>query len=108
MDYLCAKTRLDGIANMWRRFAAAAGPVRAGPVNAVKKQTVSAAFLAVLRASWAYFVNIVFERCQNMSLVNYVLIGLLGTMLAIALYSAKADMSRDSSFWTALSVSQFT
>ena len=29
-----------------------------------------------------------------MSLVNYVLIGLLGTILAIALYSARLDMSR--------------
>ena len=28
-----------------------------------------------------------------MSLVNYVLIGLLGTILAIALYSARMDMS---------------
>lgn len=31
-----------------------------------------------------------------MSLVNYVLIGLLGTILAIALYTAKWDMSHGS------------
>ena len=31
-----------------------------------------------------------------MALLNYVLIGLLGTILAIALYSAKTDISRGS------------
>lgn len=34
-----------------------------------------------------------FERCQNMSLVNYVLVGVLGALLALALYAAKFDMS---------------
>ena len=31
-----------------------------------------------------------------MSLVNYVLVGLLGTIVGIALYMAKVDFSRDS------------
>lgn len=59
-----------------------------------RKQTVSIVCLALGFFEWAECGNNLSKRWREMSLVNYVLIGLLGTILAIALYSAKMDMSR--------------
>ena len=48
------------------------------------------------------------KGCLDMSLINYLLVGLLGTIVGIALYMAKVELShvselRDVSEWTSLS-----
>ena len=57
------------------------------------KQTVSVQSLVIVPPRRAQCGGNMFERCQNMSLVNYVLVGVLGALLALALYAAKFDMS---------------
>lgn len=57
------------------------------------KHTVSGAVLAGFPRFREERGNTLFEKGQKMTLVNYMLIGLLGTILALALYAAKWDMS---------------
>lgn len=99
MPLVCVKTRWDEITIFCDRcfqignnlFGVGGLRARVGP-----KQTVSIVFLVVVQRGWADCGSNVFKRWLIMSLVNYVLIGLLGTILGIALYTAKVDMSRDS------------
>lgn len=57
------------------------------------KQIVSRVSLVCALADCSECGSNVSQRWQNMTLVNYVLIGLLGTIVGIALYMAKVDIS---------------
>ncbi len=62
----------------------------------MSKQTVSSRLLVSSVRCWSECGENVFQRWLNMTLVNYVLVGLLGTIVGIALYMAKVDFSQDS------------
>jgi hypothetical protein len=59
----------------------------------IAKQTVSDGLLASVQVGCAKYGEIAEKRCLNMSLVNYMLVGILGTIVAIALYAGKWEMS---------------